>query len=143
MHVVRSITAQVGRPKPGPSGWAHAGPKWVGPSWAQARNLGPKKIKQIKNLKIKICSAQNVDEVWISRKKNPPGPVWGPLGPFFARAGKIKEILKFCLFSLVGPWALSTIDNLLTSKTCDKRLQREMLLCRFFLLELRKHWPVR
>ena len=28
------------RPKLGPSGWAHAGPKWVGPSWAHV--VGPK-----------------------------------------------------------------------------------------------------
>ena len=40
--------------------------------------------------------------------KNPPGPIWGPLGPFFAWAGKIRKMQKFCLFSLVGPWALFT-----------------------------------
>ena len=35
--------AQVGGPKPGPSGWAQAGPKWVGPSWAHVGGpkLGP------------------------------------------------------------------------------------------------------
>ena len=34
--------AQVGGPTPGPSGWAHAGPKWVGPrGWAQAGRVGP------------------------------------------------------------------------------------------------------
>ena len=30
-----SVWAQVGGPKLGPRGWAQAGPKWVGPSWAQ------------------------------------------------------------------------------------------------------------
>ena len=38
--------------------------------------------------------------------KNPPGPIWGHLGPFFPWAGKIKKMQKFCLFSLVGQWAL-------------------------------------
>ena len=35
--------AQVGGPTLGPSGWAHAGPTWVGPSWAQVGGpkLGP------------------------------------------------------------------------------------------------------
>ena len=84
--------AQVGGPKPGPSGWAQAGPKWVGPSgwaqagpkWAQARNLGPKKIKKIKILKIQIRSAQNVGKVWISREKNLPAP-FGALPAHFLR----------------------------------------------------------
>ena len=40
--------------------------------------------------------------------KNPPGPIWAHLGPFFAWAGKIQKLPKFCLFSLVGPWALFT-----------------------------------
>ena len=40
--------------------------------------------------------------------KNPPGPVWGPLGQFFVWAGKIEKMQNFCLFSLVGPWALFT-----------------------------------
>ena len=106
-------------PKWGPSGWAHAGPKWVGPrgaqvggptrgpsgpKWAQARNLGPKKIQKIKILKIQIRSAQNVGKVWISRNKSS----WAHLGPFFAWAGKIQKMLKFCQFSLVGQWALFT-----------------------------------
>ena len=78
--------AQVGGPTPGPSGWAQAGPKW-----AQARNLGPPPQK--KNLKIQICSAQNVGKVWMSREKiirapfgaisghelgkKHPGTIWG------------------------------------------------------------------
>ena len=37
-----------------------------------------------------------------------PRPIWGPPGPFFPWAGKIQKLLKFCLFSLVGPWALFT-----------------------------------
>ena len=36
--------AQVGGPMLGPSGWAQAGPKWVGPSWAHVGGpkLGPR-----------------------------------------------------------------------------------------------------
>ena len=50
---------------------------WVGgPKRAQGRNLGPKKIKKIKILKIKIRVAQNVGKVWIGRKKH-PGPISG------------------------------------------------------------------
>ena len=40
--------------------------------------------------------------------KRRPRPIWGPPGPFFAWAGKIQKLPKFCLFSLVGPWALFT-----------------------------------
>ena len=40
--------------------------------------------------------------------KKRPRPIWGPPGPFFAWAGKIQKLPKFCLFSLVGPWALFT-----------------------------------
>ena len=37
-----------------------------------------------------------------------PRPIWGPPGQFFPQAGKIPKMHKFCLFSLVGPWALFT-----------------------------------
>ena len=83
----RKFPSQVGGPKPGPSEWAQAGPKW-----AQARNLGPQKIKKIKILKIKIRSAQNVGKVWISRKKillAPFGPIWAN---FLRGPEKIKKI---------------------------------------------------
>ena len=43
----------MGGPQPGPSGWAHAGPKWVGPRGAQVG--GP--------------------------TRGPSGPTWGPSGP--------------------------------------------------------------
>ena len=95
--------AQVGGPKPGPSGWAHAGPKWVGPrwaqvggptpgpSWAQARNLGPKNIQKIKILKIKIRSAQNVGKVFLSRKKTFPAPFGAFPGHFLRGPEKSKK----------------------------------------------------
>ena len=54
---------------------------------------------------MQIRSAQNVGKVWISRNKNPPGPIWGHLRPF---TGKNKNMLKKYLFSLVGQWALLT-----------------------------------
>ena len=48
------------------------------PARAQAwPKLGAQKIKRIKSLKIKICYAQNVGKVWISRKKSS----WAHLGP--------------------------------------------------------------
>ena len=39
--------------------------------------------------------------------KNPPGPIWDPLGPFFVWAGKIKKMLKFAYFPC---WALAAIQ---------------------------------
>ena len=43
---------------------------------AEIWKIGIPKIPKIKILKIKIRSAQNVGKVWISRKKNPPDPIW-------------------------------------------------------------------
>ena len=65
----------------------------------KSRNLGSKHRKT--NLKIKICSAQNVGKVWISRNKNPPGTIWGHLRPFFPWRGDIsKMLITFAYF----PW---------------------------------------
>ena len=87
--------AQVGGPKPGPSGWAHAGPK-VGPS----QKFGTQKIPKIKIIKIKIRSAQNVGKVFISRKKNLPPP-FGPIWAHFLRGPeKSKKCQNFAYF----PW---------------------------------------
>merc|ERR1711924_323491 len=91
------------------SGCAHAGPKWVGPSWAQvgpSQKFGTQKIQKIKILKIKIRSDQNVGKVWISRKKS-SWPHLGPSGAIFCVGRKNqKKMSFFCLFSLVGQWAL-------------------------------------
>ena len=104
--------AQVGGPKPGPSGWAQAGPKWMGPRRAQ---VGPsqkfgtqQKSPKIKILKIKIRSAQNVGKAARSGLvgKKSSWPHLGHLGPFFAWAGKMQKMSKNWLFSLVGQWAL-------------------------------------
>ena len=58
------------------------------------------KIPKIQILEIKICVAQNVGKVWISRKKTAPGPIWGHPWPFFAWAGKSKNIGNLAYF----PW---------------------------------------
>ena len=98
--------AQVGGPTPGPSGWAQAGSKWAqaGP---KPEIWDPKKSK-----KYKFSKSKSVLPKMSARSglvgKNPPRPIWAPLGPFFAWAGKIEKMRKFCLFSLVGPWALFT-----------------------------------
>ena len=95
----------------GPRGWALVGPKVGGPTWGprgpKPEIWDPKKIQKINILKIKIRSAQNVGKVFYAGKRR-PRPIWGPPGPFFAWAGKIQKLLKFYLFSLVGPWALFT-----------------------------------
>ena len=89
--------AQVGGPTPVPSGWAQAGPKW-----AQARNLGPQKIKKSKILKIKIRSAQNVGKVFSCRKKASP-PHLGPSRPIFCVGRKNPKIAKILPIFLGGP----------------------------------------
>ena len=70
--------------------------------------FGVQQMEKIKILKIQIRSAQNVGKVWISRKKNPPGPIWGHLRPFFPWTEKIQKMPNFCLFFLGGPLLLST-----------------------------------
>ena len=116
---VGASRAQVGGPKPGPCGWAQAGPKWVtqagpkwvGPSRAQvggpklgpSQNFGTQKIQKIKILKIKIRSAQNVDKVWISRKKC-SWPHLGPSGPIFCVGRNTpKNVIFFLPIVLGGP----------------------------------------
>ena len=73
LGAMMSSQQRVNGPKPGPGGWAQAGPK-LGPSWAQnglePEMWDPPQQKIIKVLKIKIRVAQNVGKVWISRKKS-------------------------------------------------------------------------
>ena len=115
--------AQAG-PKQGPSraqARAQAGPKpgpSPGPSWAQARNLGPKKIQKIKILKIKIRSAQNVGKVWISRKKS-SWPHLGPSGPIFCVGRKNPKNAKILPIFLGGPLLLSTQGGAIGKKLAD------------------------
>ena len=95
---------------PGPSGWAHAGPKWVGPcraqvggpKWAQAgpkqEIWDPKKIQKIKILKIKIRVTQNVGKVWISRNKIILAPFGAISHIFFHGPEKYKKLSMFAYF---------------------------------------------
>ena len=88
----------------GPPTWAQLGPKWVGPSWVQARNLGPKEIQKIKTLKIKIRVAQNVGKVWISSQKILLAP-FGAIWDHFLRGPEKSENLNFFLiFAILPVW---------------------------------------
>ena len=87
------------------SGWAHAGPKWVGPSSAQVGpKVGPSQKfgPPPKKLKIKIRSAQNVGKVWINGKKS-SWPHLGPSGPIFCVGWKNRKNLIFLPIFLGGP----------------------------------------
>ena len=84
------------------------GPDFATATRAQARNLGSQKIKKIKVLKIKIHVAQNVGKVWIGRKKTFPAPFGAIPGNFLYGPTNLKKCQAFCLFSLVGQWALFT-----------------------------------
>ena len=59
----------------------------------------PKKSKN-KILKIKICSAQNVGKVWISKKKNLPAPFGFISGNFLCGPEKCKKCKNVAYF----PW---------------------------------------
>ena len=65
-----------------------------------------KSPKQI--IKIKIRVAKNVGKVWIGRKKHLPAPFAAISGQFFHGPNKKQNTCVFCLFSLVGQWALFT-----------------------------------
>ena len=67
------------------------------------QKFGIQNMKKVKILKIQICSAQNVGTVWISRNKNPPGPIWAHLGRFFAWAEKNPKNVKILPIFLAGP----------------------------------------
>ena len=82
----------IGEPMLGPSGWAQAGPKWVGPSWAQARNLGPQKIQK------KISKSKSVLPKMSARSglvgKKSSWPHLGPSGPIFCVGRKSPKNAK-------------------------------------------------
>ena len=88
------------RPSPGPT---KPGP---GPVW--------KFGIQRKSTKYKFSKSKSVSPKMSARSglvgKNPPCPIWGHLGPFFAWAGQIKKIYffaHFCNFTGLGPLLLS------------------------------------
>ena len=70
-------------------------------------NLGPQKSKNQKFSKSKSVLPKMSARFFYPGKRR-PRPIWGPPGQFFSWAGKIQKLPKFCLFSLVGPWALFT-----------------------------------
>ena len=70
-------------------------------------NRPPKNQKNQKFSKSKSVLPKMSARFFYAGKKR-PRPIWGPPGQFFAWAGKIQKLHKFCLFSLVGPWALFT-----------------------------------
>ena len=86
----------------GPRGWAHVGPTHLvggpnlvgGPTWAQARNLGPQKIKKSKSVLPKMSARFFMPE------KGIPAP-FGALPAHFLRGPeKSKNCPKFAHF----PW---------------------------------------
>ena len=89
------------RPKPGPGQISVNGQISGNLGTWQSGNLeSQNKHKNIKNLKIEICVAQNVGKGWISRRKQLPAL-------FGAISGKnAKTRRKSCLLSLVGQCAL-------------------------------------
>ena len=84
------------------------GSRWLKPGLAQAlpgarflksedldiQKFGIQKMSKMKILKIQIRSAQNVGKVWISRNKNPSGPIRGHLRQFFPWAEQSEKIHK-------------------------------------------------
>ena len=69
----------------------------------EIQKFGIQKNKKHKSLKTQIRSAQNVDMVWISRKKDLEGPIWGhprQFSPWTER--NQKNISKIAIF-LGGP----------------------------------------
>ena len=106
-------------PKPGPRGWAQAGPTWVGPSQAQVGGpkLGPnQKFGTQKIKKEKLSKSKSVLPKMSGRSglvgKNPPGPIWGHLGQFFAWAGKIGKYQNVAYF----PWWALAVKLVKTGK---------------------------
>ena len=99
--------------------WVQMAQAWLGPAEArpgarfwksgnlEIQKFGIQRITQIRNLKIQIRSAQNVGQVWISRKKS-SWPHWGPSETIFSMDQKNAKMYKICLLSLVGQWVLFT-----------------------------------
>ena len=122
------------------SGWAHAGPKWVGPRGAQVggptwgprgwAHVGPsQKFGTPKNPKIKNSQNQNpfcpkCRQGFLCRKKASP-PHLGPSRPFFCvgrKNPKIAQILPIFLGGPMGPihpvWALAAIHPRWGNRYC-------------------------
>ena len=112
--------AQVGGPTWGPSGWAHVGPKWVGPrgaqvggpkpgpcgwaqagpKWAQARNLGPQKNPKIKNSQNQNPFCPKCRQGFFMPEKGVPAPFGALPANFLRGPEKSKNCPNFAYF----PW---------------------------------------
>ena len=86
---------------------------WPRPDFWKFGNLGPGNLEiwDPKNQKkYKFSKSKSVLPKMSARSglvgKNPPGPIWAHLGPFFAWAGKIEKSMS--AYFLVGQWALFT-----------------------------------
>ena len=104
-----------------PSGWAQAGPKWVGPSRAQVGGpkpeiWSPTKIKKIKILKIQIHSAQNIGKIWISRGKIILATFGSISSNFFLGLENARNRLFLSIF--LGPMAAIFLDGPVSSPCC-------------------------
>jgi hypothetical protein len=75
--------------------------------------LGPKKIQKTKILKIKIRSAQNVGNIFLSRKKTFPAPFGALPANFFHGPEKSKKSKKNAYFAY---FALQNENLLLRSQ---------------------------
>ncbi len=97
-------------PPEGPSGAQVGGPKWVGPSWAQARTLGPKKSQNQKFSKSKSVLPKML-AMFLLAGKRPSRPHLGPSQVIFCVGRKNKKKYKklpIFLGGLIGPhpvWA--------------------------------------
>ena len=85
------------------SRWLNPGPAWPEPDFGnlgtwKSRSLESKKSQKIEILKIKICSPQNVDKVWISREKTFPAPFGAIPGNFFPWTEKIRNVDKAWIY---------------------------------------------
>ena len=109
--VVRRCRGATAEP-PRRSGRAGPSPPRPGPSldlgiWKsgdlEIQKIGIQKMKNIKNIKIQIRSAQNVGKVWISRKKNLLAPFGAIPGHFLRGPEKCKKCYVFCYFPWL-PW---------------------------------------
>ena len=81
-------------------------------------NLGSRKIPKIKNLEIRIRSAQNVGKVWISRKKIILAPFGAISGQFFHGPEKYKKTQNFAYFPWWANGPYSTALGCLTETVC-------------------------
>ena len=75
----------------------------------EIQKFGVQQIQKVKTLKIQICSAQNVDKVWLSRKKILLTPFGTIPGHVFYGREKIKiqntHFLAIFLGGPMGPWS--------------------------------------